>query len=126
MPAAKAKPAPTCSLERRGAIAAAVKAALPGIEVDWKSGHGVFRVTGKTFGSITREGDLALRLPEDRIEELVGIGEAKRFAFGQRIVEGTVVIPATPEPETLALLREAKAFAQLPKASKPSERSWQR
>jgi hypothetical protein len=126
MPAVKAKRTPTCSLERRGLIAAAVQAALPGIEVSWTSGHGVFRTTGKTFASITREGDLALRLPEDRIEELIGLGEARRFTFGQRIVEGSVVIPATPEPETLSLLREAKAFALLSQPSKPAKRTRQR
>jgi hypothetical protein len=101
-------------------MAALIRSKLPGIDVDWTSGHGRFLADGKVFCTITREGDLALRLSAERMEELLGNGEAQPWRFGERTMPEWVVIPPADDPSwALQLLREAKAYVASVPASAP-------
>jgi hypothetical protein len=109
----KTKPRPTLPNPQRHAMAALILSKMPGVTMDWKSGHGKFLAAGNKFCTITREGDLAIALPPERMEELMGNGEATAMMFGKRVVEGVVVIDPKADPMwAFELLKEARHFAE--------------
>ncbi len=115
----------TLPLDARKAIAAMIQSKLASVEVNWTSGRGDILIGGHVFCSITREGALALKLAPERMNELIGNGQAKPWQFGNRTLENWMVISATDDPAwALERLREAKAYVRtLPAEAKPPKRS---
>ena len=96
--------------------------ALTGWQVNWQSGHGSFRTDAeKIFCFINREGKLALKLPTERIEELVAGGEARFLTMGKRTMREWAVVPVPESKSELKLLKEAKTFVES-EAAKPKRR----
>ena len=117
-PAKPTKRRPTLPNDVRYAMAALIRSKLLGVDIDWTSGHGSFLADGKAFCTITREGDLALKLSPERMEELIGTGEAQPRRFGERTMPEWIVIPPADDPPwALQLLREAKAYVESVPAS---------
>lgn len=83
------------------------------------------RVDGQFFGSFDRHtGDLLVKLPEERVDQLVAAGRAHPFApAGRRFREWAAVSPARRRSWP-ALLEEALAFvaAQPPKPKRKPKR----
>jgi hypothetical protein len=79
------------------------------------------RIDGQFFGSFDRRtGDLLVKLPEERVEQLVDAGRAHAFApAGRRFREWAAIRP-TRRRSWPALLEEALAFvaAQPPAPTK--------
>jgi hypothetical protein len=74
------------------------------------------RIEGEFFGSFDRRsGDLLVKLPEARVDELVDIGRAQPFAPAGRRFTEWAAISATRRRSWSALLDEALAFV----ASRP-------
>jgi hypothetical protein len=69
------------------------------------------RIDGQFFGSLDRlTGDLLVKLPEERVEQLVDAGRAHAFApAGRRFREWAAISP-TRRRSWPALLEEALAF----------------
>lgn len=84
------------------------------------------RIDGQFFASFDRRtGDLLVKLPEDRVDELVGSGAAHPFApAGRRFREWAAVAPGRRR-SWRKLLDEARTFvgsADRPAASAPRKR----
>jgi hypothetical protein len=106
------------SLTMRQAVAERMQARLKE-PVNLMMGHASFEVGGKVFCFVTRDGGLALKLPEPRIEPLLESGDAKLLRMGTRTMREWVVVPESGSAATLRLLREAKSFVDsLPKTPK--------
>lgn len=84
-------------------------------------GFPCLRIDGQFFGSFDRNtGDLVVKLPEDRVDQLVDAGKAHSFApAGKRFREWAAVSPSRRRSWP-ALLEEALAFvaAQPPPAKR--------
>ncbi len=84
-----------------------------------RMGHASFEVGGKVYCFVTRDGSLAMKLPEARIAPLLEDGEARRLCMGSRAMREWLVVPESGSAATLKLLREAKAYvASLPVKTK--------
>jgi hypothetical protein len=115
------KPAPTTGLNVRHATAHFIQSKLPGVEVNWSTGHGSFRTGNKIFCFITREGHLAMKLPKERIAELVEQGDLRQLKMGERTLKEWLVVPISEETAVRAfsLMQEAKAFVESAPAKPP-------
>ncbi len=103
----------------RQAAAARIQGKIAGAEVSWKFGHASFETGEKVFCFITRDGDLAMKLPAERTQSLIRSGDAKPLRMGERTMREWVVAPGDDSPATLKLLGEAKAYVEsLPKAER--------
>jgi hypothetical protein len=106
------------SLTLRQAVAERMKTRL-NEPVNLMMGHASFEVGGKIFCFITRDGGLAIKLPEPRIAPLLESGDATLLRMGTRTMREWVVVPESGSAATLRLLREAKSFVDsLPKTPK--------
>jgi hypothetical protein len=104
---------PTLSNDVRHGIAHLIRSKLPGVEISWSSGHGTFLAQGQAFCFITREGDLAIKLAPELMEQLVGNGEATYLHFGKRVMKEWIVITPGEDPlGALELLKEARSHAE--------------
>jgi hypothetical protein len=85
-------------------------------------GYPCLRVHGQYFASTHhRTGDLVVKLPEARVDELVGQGRAERFSPDGRPFREWAAVPFTRSRSWKALLAEAHDFvADLP--SRPPRR----
>jgi YjbR len=71
------------------------------------------RISGKIFAMLVR-GELVVKLPRKRVDELVDAGVATRFdpGHGRLMKEWASVPPSTPK-QWRALVEEARAFVGL-------------
>src|SRR6266516_2036053 len=68
------------------------------------------RVSGKIF-AIRASDELVVKLPKDRVEELVESGAGRRWGPGEeRVMKEWVVISSSAAPRWPALVREAREF----------------
>lgn len=71
------------------------------------------RVDGDFFASLDhRSGDLLVKLPKDRVEELVLAGTGQPFAPAGRTFREWVSIPNEDEDTWSALIAEARSFVE--------------
>jgi hypothetical protein len=103
-------------LTMRQAVAIRMEQKFAG-EVSWKFGHASFETDeGKVFCFITRDGNLAIKLPVARIEGLIEDGSAVPLRMGQRTMREWAVVPEPESAASLRLLGEARIFVEsLPK-----------
>jgi hypothetical protein len=120
----KKKPAPTMPLNLRHATAHFIESKMPGTKVNWQTGHGSLRVDDKIFCFITREGSLAMKLPPERIAELVELGDYRHLRMGQRTLREWLVAPIAEETAvaTFKLLDEAKTYVTSLANEKPKRK----
>ena len=68
------------------------------------------RVSGKIFAMLVR-GELVVKLPKDRVDELVEAGVARRFDAGKgRPMKEWASVPANASRRWKGLVEEAKVF----------------
>ena len=68
------------------------------------------RVSGKIFAMLVR-GELVVKLPKDRVDELVDAGAARRFDAGKgRPMKEWASVPASASRRWRRLVEEARAF----------------
>jgi len=68
------------------------------------------RVSGKTFAMLVR-GDLVVKLPRCRVDELVEAGAARRFDAGKgRPMKEWASVPASASRRWKGLVEEARTF----------------
>ena len=68
------------------------------------------RVSGKIFAMLVR-GELVVKLPKDRVDELVDAGAARRFDAGKgRPMKEWASVPASASRRWKALVEEARVF----------------
>ena len=68
------------------------------------------RVSGKIFAMLVR-GELVVKLPRDRVDELVDAGTARRFDAGKgRPMKEWASIPASASRRWRGLVEEARTF----------------
>ena len=92
----------------------------PGVTRSTMMGLPCLRIDGQFFGSFDRRtGDLLVKLPEARVDQLLAAGRADTFApSGRRFREWAAISPGR-QRSWPALLEEARAFvASLPPAQR--------
>jgi hypothetical protein len=68
------------------------------------------RVSGKIFAMLVRD-ELVVKLPRDRVDELIGAGAARRFDAGKgRPMREWVSVPASASRRWRGLVEEARTF----------------
>lgn len=68
------------------------------------------RVSGKIFAMLVR-GELVVKLPKDRVDELVDAGAARRFDAGKgRPMKEWASVPTSASRRWKGLVEEAKTF----------------
>ena len=68
------------------------------------------RVSGKIFAMLVR-GELVVKLPRDRVDELVEAGAARRFDAGKgRPMKEWASVPASASRRWRGLVEEARTF----------------
>ena len=68
------------------------------------------RVSGKIFAMLVR-GELVVKLPKDRVDELVDSGAARRFDAGKgRPMKEWASVPVSASRRWKGLVEEAKTF----------------
>jgi TfoX/Sxy family transcriptional regulator of competence genes len=73
------------------------------------TGEGL-RVSGKIFAMLVR-GELVVKLPKDRVDELVQAGAARHFDAGKgRPMKEWASVPASASRRWKGLVEEARAF----------------
>ncbi|HXV97716.1 MAG TPA: hypothetical protein VEC93_04770 [Anaerolineae bacterium] len=85
---------------------------LPQVSVENKVNHASFLVGKKVF-AYTQEDGVVIKLPQEKIKELVGKKNAAPLVMGQRVMKEWVVIKhKDPEAykEDIELFKEAIAF----------------
>jgi len=89
------------------------KQQLAGRDVTTGTGFGTnpgLRVSGKIFAMLVR-GELVVKLPKDRVDELVDAGVARRFDAGKgRPMKEWASVPANVSRRWRGLVDEAKLF----------------
>lgn len=82
-----------------------------GVERGTMMGFPCLRVRGEFFASAERgTGNLIIKLPADRVDELVGAGTGESFAPNGRRFKEWVCIPSRDETQWLDLIDEARQF----------------
>ena len=86
---------------------------LTGRDVTTGTGFGTnpgLRVSGKIFAMLVR-GELVVKLPKDRVDDLVDTGVARRFDAGKgRPMKEWASVPANASRRWNALVEEARSF----------------
>jgi TfoX/Sxy family transcriptional regulator of competence genes len=68
------------------------------------------RVSGKVFAMLV-QGELVVKLPKDRVDELVDVGAARRFDAGKgRPMKEWASVPVSASRRWKGLVEEAKTF----------------
>ena len=71
-------------------------------------GSGALKVNGKIFAMISSKGEFVVKLPEDRVNELVAAGKGSRFDPGRgRVMKGWLVVSAD-HASWIPLAKEAR------------------
>ena len=110
----------------RQQLAADLGKKISGSTVGADFGHGCLMIDDKIFAFTRSDESAAIKLPEDRIAELIADGEIRHLTMGERTMREWVVIPNIAAPGNLSLLHEARAYvASLPKEErrKPAKKS---
>ena len=110
----------------RQQLAADLGKKISGSTVGVDFGHGCLMIDNKIFAFTRKDESAAIKLPEDRIAELIADGEIRHLTMGERTMREWVVIPNIAAPGNLSLLHEARAYvASLPKEErrKPAKKS---
>ncbi len=82
-----------------------------GAEKSTMMGHPCLRIDGEFFASLERRtGDLIVKLPADRVNEMIDDGSAEPFAPAGRRFKEWALITDRDEPKWEALLAAAIAF----------------
>ncbi len=75
-------------------------------------GSGALKVKGKIFAMISSNGGFVVKLPKQRVADLVGAGQGEPFATGGgRVMKEWVTVTAPPA-SWIALAREAYDFVK--------------
>lgn len=83
----------------------------PAVTRSTMMGYPCLRVDGKFFACFDRRtGDLVVRLPAARVNELITSGVGRPFDPNGKVFREWVAIPFPDDQEWSALLAEAKAF----------------
>jgi hypothetical protein len=121
MPAKRSKPKPQPmegDMTIRQAVATRMQARLHE-PANWMMGHASFEIDGKVYCFITRDGNLAMKLPESLIAPLLEDGDAKLLTMGSRTMREWLVVPESGSAATLKLLHDAKTYvSSLPAQAK--------
>ena len=84
-----------------------------GAEKSTMMGHPCLRINGDFFASMERRtGDLMVKLPADRVNEMIDAGQAEPFAPAGRRFKEWALITTRNEDDWEALLHDALAFVQ--------------
>ena len=71
-------------------------------------GSGALKVNGKIFAMISSKGEFVVKLPEERVNELVAAGKGSRFDPGRgRVMKAWLVVTAD-HASWLPLAKEAR------------------
>ncbi len=93
-------------------VAEAFAAEAEGVEKARMFGSEGLKVGTKFFASLSK-GRFVVKLPRERVEELVDAGQGERFDPGSgRAMKEWVVLEPADETATRALLEEALAFVR--------------
>ena len=77
-------------------------------------GSSGLKVGGKIFAMLV-EGKLVVKLPHDRVQELIAHGDGMPFALGHgRLMREWVAIPASDPDQWIRLAEEARGFVAPP------------
>ena len=83
----------------------------PGVATGTMMGFPCLRVSGAFFASCDhRSGDLIVKLPRHRVDQLVAAGVGKPFAPAGRTFREWVLIDDRDEARWVALIEEAREF----------------
>lgn len=102
------------SSDPEAAFAAVAAPLLAEPDVDEGTGFGAnpgLRSNGKIFAMLVR-GDLVVKLPAERCEELIDGGTATAFAVGRRAMREWIAVEKVDAKTWQALASEARAFAR--------------
>lgn len=66
--------------------------------------------TSEKYFAIPRKGELLLKLPAERVEELIANGAGQPFQSGGRTMREWVCVAVAGEAECAAYMEEARAF----------------
>lgn len=82
----------------------------PGVDIGRMFASEGLRVRGKVFSLVSFNGDLMLKLPAARTEELVGAGDAERVEMAGRSMREWVFVSPSRSDLWEALIGEAFAY----------------
>ena len=83
---------------------------LPGVSGGTGFGRSAgLRLHGKIYAMLV-DGELVVKLPKARVDELVTKGGARRFGHGARVMKEWVTLPGATARRWKALVAEAKGF----------------
>jgi hypothetical protein len=68
--------------------------------------------TGGKFFAFARRGELVVKLPEERVQELLGTREGTPFESGRRVMREWVCLKPSTEAACRAYVVEARTFAR--------------
>lgn len=95
--------------ERFQAVAAHLADRLPGVEQGRiMRSEGV--KTGDRFFAFARDGELVVKLPAERVRELLDGGAGQPFRSGRRVMREWVTLTPPDEPTMTAYVTEAHEF----------------
>jgi hypothetical protein len=87
----------------------------PAVSTGTMMGFPCLRVSGAFFASCDhRSGDLIVKLPRHRVEQLIATGVGKPFAPAGRTFREWVLIDGRDEARWVALIEEAREFVAGP------------
>lgn len=102
------RPMPRCDLFWKRADTVL---AQPAVSRSTMMGYPCLRVNGRFFACVERTtGNLVVKLPADRVNELVSSGSGISFAPNGRVFREWVALPISNEDEWTAFLDEARTF----------------
>ena len=84
--------------------------ALPGADIGRMFGSEGLRIRGKVFAFVSFKGDLALKLPADRVDQLEGDAGIARMVMRERAMREWLTVPAEESERWAPLVAEAYAF----------------
>ncbi len=74
-------------------------------------GSAALQVSGKIFAMINSKGRFVVKLPRQRVDELIASGEGERFDPGHgRLMKEWLTLESTTQEQWLSLAREAMDF----------------
>lgn len=90
-------------------------ATTPGVTVGAKGkkgfGSSALRVKDKIFAMVSSKGSFVVKLPQERVDELLASGSGKRFDPGHgRLMREWIELDPGSQNSWIALAKEAKSF----------------
>jgi hypothetical protein len=73
--------------------------------------HSTGLKTGGKFFAFVSRGDLVVKIPRERVTELVASGDGRPFESGRRVMKEWVRLSPSGEAECAAYVAEARRFA---------------